>query len=114
MNFIDLYSFLFDNKKPLGGSIFMGRSGNSILIGPLVKKSFCVGCFRKRLLSSDFLKEIEYRKTRTSDIKRAYWMISQHRVKMSPLKMYEYNQSSSKFHVHYILNVPGCRHQYVK
>lgn len=114
VNFIDLYSFLFDDKMPVDGSIFIGKSDGSILIGPSVGNDFCIECFRKRLLSSNFLNEMKYRKTLVFDIKKVHQLINRHKIKRLSFTMREYDLFGNESCAHHILIVPGCKHKYAE
>lgn len=94
------------------GDLFVGRTNASILTGPIVTKNFCLDCFKKRLMSSDYFSFNKYRKAQNNDYALANNLIK--RVNFD-MKMREiFVNKKSLFLTHYVLSVPGCIKCYEK
>lgn len=94
------------SKYETGCLVF--KSGKKLLIGPRLSSSFCPDCFKKRMLSSEFIEEFAYKDITEKDMVQIHSLISS-RVILRKKEILEF-QGDTLIARHFLLEVPGCLH----
>lgn len=107
--FLDIHEINKKVRLPLG-SLFVGRTKNSYLIGPIVNKNFCISCFRLRLLSSSYCDFEEYLKITNKD----FFIINDvlKKIGRPEKKIMLEIEKSGRIKKHFLICVPGCKKHY--
>jgi len=111
--FINIADFFKKTKDiNLGGKkIFIGKTSNSLLVGPKISKNFCLSCFKKRILSSSFFEVKNYLIMNEEDISRIKKILVINKNQVFSNLMFEYLSGAKRQKIiHPILVVPCCKY----
>lgn len=104
----------FDKRKIIsldGKKLIIGKTRDSFLIGPKIFKNFCLICFKKRILSSNFFEVKDYISMTVEDIRQIKRILVTNKNQAAHNSMIEYPLKNKKQKiVHFILAVPCCNY----
>lgn len=109
MDFIYLSQVLSKTLKIKKNRIFLAKVDESYLVGPLINKSFCVPCFRKRLLSSSIRRIENYKKPLAGVENELKIFLTEKPINLSSNTIIEFDLNKRKIiKKHIVLPIPGC------
>lgn len=107
-------AYLFKKANDInldGKKIFIGKTNNSLLVGPKISKNFCLSCFKKRILSSSFFEVKNYLIMNEEDISQVKKILVINKNQVFSNLMFEYLSGAKRQKItHAILAVPCCEH----